>query len=412
MHIISVLILMLRSGFFCKYQVLRGVDVSLRCEVSFLSESSTLQWERDGEQTSNTTLLYNNSAYIILHTVDEHNQGKYYCRLMEDGRATTVRIHTLNVSSHSYNGNNKINTIYRQSSSNSDVSLICKTKKEYNRWKWTWEQRPNSQTDLIAVENGREVQVNGPIKPGRLSSTTYNSRVFIFHISPVNFNSSGTYRCITDEQKHPYTTTMLHTIRVSVEHPDGLLRNRSLILTCEVSEVTDSLMLVCLRMERNRGVLGKQQIMTEKNNKLQLTVNLSSYETDPLHWQCAVFTEDTLRALAPITISLSSSTTNAPNQKDIMTQESHLQIVIIVVCAGTGTVLILLLGLLVFKRQRKTDEVHVTGLKSQEDEDIHYASVTLAGSSQGDDSWFKTDHASSEVLEMNSTVIYSTVKAQ
>jgi len=111
--------------------------------------------------------------------------------------------------------------------------------------------------------------------------------------------------------------------------PDGLLRNRSLILTCEVSEVTDSLMLVCLRMERNRGVLGKQQIMTEKNNKLQLTVNLSSYETDPLssyetdplHWQCAVFTEDTLRALAPITISLSSSskTSTLPNKGNILT---------------------------------------------------------------------------------------------
>jgi len=43
--------------------------------------------------------------------------------------------------------------------------------------------------------------------------------------------------------------------------------------------------------------------------------------------------------------------------EDIMTQESHLQIVIIVVCAGTGTVLILLLGLLVFKRQRKTGEL-------------------------------------------------------
>ncbi len=66
-------------------------------------------------------------------------------------------------------------------------------------------------------------------------------------------------------------------------------------------------------MEGNRGVLVKQQIMTEENNKLQLTVNLSSYETDPLLWQCAVFTESTLRALAPITNSLPSSTTNDPS---------------------------------------------------------------------------------------------------
>ncbi len=99
-------------------------------------------------------------------------------------------------------------------------------------------------------------------------------------------------------------------ISVSVEPPDGVLRSQSVILTCEVSEVTGSVTLVWLRMEGNRGVLVKQQIMTEKNNKLHLTVNLSSYETDPLHWQCAVFTESTLRALAPLTISLTSATTN------------------------------------------------------------------------------------------------------
>ncbi|XDV30437.1 hypothetical protein PO909_033361 [Leuciscus waleckii] len=338
-------------------EVLRGVDVSLRCEVSLLSESSTLQWERDGEQTSNTTLLYNNSAYIILHTVDEHSQGKYYCRLMEDGNLSTVRNHTLNVSSNSHNGNTKMNTIYRQSSDNSDVSLICKSRKEYESWKWTWEPRPNSQTDLIAVEKGREVQVKGQIKPGRLSSTTFNSQSFIFHISPVNFKYSGTYRCITNTGI--YTTTMLHTIRVSVEPPDGVLRNQSVILTCEVSEVTDSVMLVWLRMEGNRGVLGKQQIMTKKNNKLQLTVNLSSNETE--HWQCAVFTEDTLRALAPITLSLSSSTTDAPvtssgtptvtNQKFNKYAKATVSSVL-VLCTG------ILLGAIFYYLYRKRMSVH------------------------------------------------------
>ncbi|KAK9969340.1 hypothetical protein ABG768_027522 [Culter alburnus] len=354
MYNILIFILMLRSGFCYKSQVQRGVDVSLRCEVSFLSESSTLQWERDGQQTSNTTLLYNNSAYIILHTVDEINEGGYYCRLMENGTVKTVRNYLLNVSSDTYNGNKTNNIIYRQSSNNSDVSLICKSAKKYERWKWTWEPRPDSQIiDLIAVEKGRDVLVKGPIKPGRLSSTTYNDQLFIFHISSVNFNHSGTYRCVTNDQDIPYTTTMLHTIRVSVEPPDGVLRTQSVILTCEVSEVTDTMTLVWLRMEGNRGVLEKQQIMTE--NKFQLTVNLSSYETDPLHWQCAVFTENKLRALAPITIRLSSSTTNAP--KDIMTQDSHLQMVIVVACVVTGCVLILLLGLLVFKRQRKTGEL-------------------------------------------------------
>uniref|UniRef100_A0A9J7XZT8 Ig-like domain-containing protein n=1 Tax=Cyprinus carpio carpio TaxID=630221 RepID=A0A9J7XZT8_CYPCA len=380
MHIISFFLVMLKIVFCYKSQkVQRGSDVSLRCDVPLMSKSSTLHWEKDGEQSPNSTLMYNNSAYIILHTVDERSEGNYYCRLMENGRVQTVRIHTVNVTSYSQN---KIHTIYRQSGNNSDVSLIFKSKKIYHRLRWTWEQSPKSQIDLIAVEKGIEVQIKGPIEPGRNSSTTYTGQFFIFHISPVNFNYNGTYRCITETST--YTTTILRTIRVSVEPPDGVLRNQSVVLTCEVSEVNDSVTLVWLRMEGNRGVLVKQQTMTEKNNMLRLTVNLASNETDPLHWQCAVFTENTLRALAPITISRTSSNTNAPtesstvtDQEETMTKDSHLQIKITVACVVTVSVLILL-GLLVFKCQRKT----------------------------GDDSWFKTSHASSEVLDSSTTVIY------
>ncbi|XP_050975563.1 uncharacterized protein LOC127171141 isoform X3 [Labeo rohita] len=360
-------------------EVLHGSDVSLRCDVPLLSESSTLHWETDREETCNTTLMYNNSAYIILHTVDERNEGKYYCRLMKNRTVQTVRIHTLNVISHSYNAKNKNDTIYRQSSSNSDVLLICKSSKKYDSLKWTWEQRPNSLIDLIAVEKGKEVQLKGPIKPGQRSSTTYNSQALIFHISPVNFNYSGTYRCITNIGI--YTTTVLRTIRVSVEPLDDVLR-QSVVLTCELSEVNDSVTLVWLRMEGNRGVLVEQQITTEKNNTLRLTVDLSSYETDPLRWQCAVFTENTLRALAPVTISFTSSTTNGPtetstvtNQEDTMTQDRHLQIMIIVACA---VIVLILLGLLVFKCQQKT----------------------------GADGWFKTEYKGSEV-DCSTTVIYS-----
>ncbi|XP_052420756.1 uncharacterized protein LOC127964567 isoform X6 [Carassius gibelio] len=294
-------------------EVVRGSDVSLRCDVPLLSESSTLLWEKDGEQISNTTLIYNNSAYIILHTVDEHSEGRYYCRLMEDGRVKTVRIHTINVTPHTSTQNMKLKKhfIYRQSSNNSDLLLICNTnRKIYESLKWTWEPRPNSQIDLIVSEKGRQNQLKGPIAPGRCSSTKNNSQALIFHISPVYFNYTGTYSCFTEARA--YTTITLHTIRVSVEPPDGVLRNQSVVLTCELSEVTETVRLVWLRMERNRGVLVKQQIMTENNNKLQLTVNLSICETDPMNWQCAVFTENTLRALASITSSFNLSNTNAP----------------------------------------------------------------------------------------------------
>ncbi|XP_059418000.1 uncharacterized protein LOC132152970 isoform X4 [Carassius carassius] len=267
MHIISFFVLMLKIVFCYKSQeVQRGSDVSLRCDVPLLSNSSTLHWEKDGEQTPNSTLMYNTSAYIILHTVDESSEGKYYCRLMQDGSVRTVKIHTLNVTSYSH-GNSKNQTISSQSSTNTNVSLICKS---------------------------------------------------------------------------------------AMESPDGVLRIQSVDLTCEVSEVTDSVTLVWLRMEGNRGVLVKQQNMTEKNTLLRLTVNLSKYESDPLHWQCAVYTENTLRALVPITINCTSSNTTAQTERSTVTNQVIRKVFCCVLTLFTG----ILLGALLNYCCRKRKSVH------------------------------------------------------
>ncbi|KAA0715737.1 hypothetical protein E1301_Tti008576 [Triplophysa tibetana] len=318
-----------------------------QCDVPHISESSTLMWIKETDQTSNTTLMYNNSAYIILHNVDENSEGIYYCILQEDGRTTTIINRTLSVTQYS---ESKKLTIYRQSSNDSDLLLICKSKKKYHRLMWTFESRPNSKATLIAVEKGGEVQVKGPIEPGVKTSTTYDSQIFVLHISSVEFKNSGTYRCIVDDQNSFYTVTILRTIRVSAEPPGGVVRNQSVVLTCEVSSVSDSVKLVWFRMQKNRTVLIKQQKPYEK--KKLLTVIVNSLQSDLLHWQCAVFSENTLRAVAPITISLISSATNtpkisteastSPNQEDTLTPESHIQTVILVAFAVTIIVLILL----------------------------------------------------------------------
>ncbi|XP_073711293.1 uncharacterized protein [Misgurnus anguillicaudatus] len=204
--------------------------------------------------------------------------------------------------------------------------------------------------------------------------------------------------------------------------------NQSVVLTCEVSDVTDLMMLAWLIMDGDRGVLVKQQILNKKNSKKRLTVNVSSIQSDLLHWQCAVFTENKLKALAPITINLIS---NDPD--DTWTQDSHVQTMILLACSVTVCVLILL-GLLVFKCQRKTfagDGTSMTEMRPysntsqtdpvgtaegrdivlksrEEEEELHYASVT-AGCIQGADSLLRTN-ASSKVLDSSSlstTVIYS-----
>ena len=58
-----------------------GSDVTWSCEVSHLPDSATLAWERDREPTANTTLIYNNTAYIIIHSADLYSEGAYHCTL-------------------------------------------------------------------------------------------------------------------------------------------------------------------------------------------------------------------------------------------------------------------------------------------------------------------------------------------
>ncbi|XP_057191280.1 uncharacterized protein LOC130555244 isoform X3 [Triplophysa rosa] len=345
MQLAHLKILTLMCGFCSRLQTIsnlkvqRGSDVTLRCDVPLFSESSTLLWIKDTGQTSNTTLVYNNSAYIILHNVDDHSEGIYYCKWIENGSVDTVINHTLIVTPYA---EGKKHTIYRQSSSHSDLLLIFKSKKKYQRLMWIWESKRHSTTELIAVEKGGEVQVKGPIKLGQKTSTTYNGQFFILHISPVKFNYDGTYRCIPNDNDSPYTTTTLHTIRVSAEPSGGVLRNQSVVLTCEVSDVSDSVTLVWLRMEGNVMVLVKEQILNETNNKILLTVNVSSLQSDLLDWQCAVFTENTLRAVA--SVSSSSSTTDAA----VFSIAGKITVVIVVTLfAGV------LLGVLVYYWYRK-----------------------------------------------------------
>lgn len=86
----------------CLGKAQHGTDVTLSCEVSRLPGSSTLQWEREGAPIANTSLLLNNTAYIILHSVDQRSQGKYTCKLRHRGKVELLGSRTLNVSQCEY----------------------------------------------------------------------------------------------------------------------------------------------------------------------------------------------------------------------------------------------------------------------------------------------------------------------
>lgn len=91
-----------------------------------------------------------------------------------------------------------------------------------------------------------------------------------------------------------------------------MVRNQSVDLTCEVSDLREEVILAWLRMEGNRAMLIKQEVLTQRDMKRRVSVTLNSVFEDQLICQCAVFTENTLRALAPVTLHLVQSLRKEP----------------------------------------------------------------------------------------------------
>ncbi|GAA6075244.1 uncharacterized protein LOC113641054 isoform X1, partial [Tachysurus ichikawai] len=269
---------------------------------------------------------------------------------------------------------------------------------------WTRELNQKKEV-MITAEKEKKLEVYGAIFAEKPSSTFYNGNDFIFHISPVKFNYSGTYRCIVNDDV-TYSSLTLHTLRVFAE-PAVMIRNQSVVLSCELSDVTERVTLSWLKMERNRARLIKRKVLTPKDPERRVSVTLNSVWEDLLLYQCVVFNESTLRAVAPVTLHLIQSlekeppsaipkhTTEPPSQGNSMETRS----IIIIVFTVSGCV-VLLLGALLFYTRRKsnTDGPSVIEMKcrvdpshshsaqgadmfkveeEKEGEEIHYASVTI-----------------------------------
>ncbi|XP_061090117.1 uncharacterized protein LOC133123654 [Conger conger] len=113
-----------------------GSDVTMSCEVSHLPDSATLAWERDREPTANTTLIYNNTAHIIIHSVDQHSEGTYNCTLRRNGALIFSVPNELKVTKGTFETKH---TLYRGSLNSSEAVLICHYQGSYTEASWFWE---------------------------------------------------------------------------------------------------------------------------------------------------------------------------------------------------------------------------------------------------------------------------------
>lgn len=334
-----------------------GSDVSFSCEASHLPDSVTLQWEKKENHIPNTTLLYINTAHIIIHSADMQSSGEYRCTFRKNGRLIYVVKKMLEVYQRKWfnmtvlklaveskfnqfisqiqspfqcfsDSYNRPYTLYREASNSSEVTLINQHYSQASKALWYW--RPASHK---TAKNKQPLSAR-MIFP----SQGFDGYYIPLHISPVTYEESGTYDLYIND--YFYNTITLVTLEgnsflltstiailhqniciitfvtieclsmlmfmcsVTLDPPGGLFWNNTLVLTCEVSETTNPLTLAWLRMVGNRGVLEKQEALNgnQLNRKLQLT--LSSPSRDQTHWACVIFTGGALRAKASLQISL------------------------------------------------------------------------------------------------------------
>ncbi|XP_064869322.1 uncharacterized protein LOC115110282 isoform X2 [Oncorhynchus nerka] len=336
-------------------KVYLGSDVSVRCEVSHIPDGATLQWERHGDSTSNTTLFYNKTAHMIIHTVDQNYQGRSNCSFRLNGELLFTVYTTLNVQTGTFS--NPLIHLFRESSNSSEVKLICRYSSPgspYSRAEWIMSRSTTSVT----------LTSSDKVRSDRFSSPSFNGYDFPLHVSPVTFEDSGVFTCFFEQQR--FSWVKITTIRVS--ESGGPPGGQPVVVRCEVSEVsTDPVTLVWMRMEGSRWLLVKQDVLTKSHPNRSLSVTLPSLRSDQLHWQCAVFTEGMLRATASLTLTLPTQTTMSSMTDDC------LRTVVIVGCIAmvvTGV----LVGALVFYLKRK--KTAVTNLPLTQKNDPVYDNAT------------------------------------
>ncbi|XP_034142880.1 uncharacterized protein LOC105026256 isoform X3 [Esox lucius] len=322
-----------------------GSDVSFSCEVSRFPEGASLQLEIEGGPTSNSTLYINNTVQMVIQSVDQNYKGVYKCKFSLNGKNTFTISSKLNVKTSSYS----VIMLFRESSKNSKVNMMCRSSPglRYQQAQWI---KSTSAKEKLGVSNNRESMD----KFGRNQSSfpVFNGTDFPLQISPLAFENGGEFKCYIDGNL--IVAFKLTTIQVSAsEVPIG---SHPVVLKCELSEVSgDSVILGWLRMNGSRGLLVKQEVLTENHPNRTLSLTLTSLRSDQLHWQCVVFTKGMLRAGVPLILQ---GATGSTGLTESIPSTSNMRV--IVSCCTALVAAGILLVLLVFYLKRKRTEPAVT----------------------------------------------------
>ncbi|KAK6315371.1 hypothetical protein J4Q44_G00149000 [Coregonus suidteri] len=173
-----------------------------------------------------------------------------------------------------------------------------------------------------------------------------------------NFGNAGEF-VFMQTTPAPVIVVRFEAFAFKVSASGGPPGGQSVVLKCEVSEVSgDPVTLAWLRMEGRRGLLVKQDVLTESHPNRTLSVTLPSLHSDQLYWQCGVFIEGMLRASVPLRLRGAGGRSGLPGLGLPSPLKDYTQQTLIIATCTALVVAGILIGSLVFYlKRKKTDPV-------------------------------------------------------
>ncbi|KAJ8332332.1 hypothetical protein SKAU_G00426870 [Synaphobranchus kaupii] len=351
---------------FHSLEVDEGSDVTMSCEVSRLPDSATLDWERDREPTANTTLIFNQTAHITIHSTDLHSAGKNQsvvlnCEIsqvigsvtlawlwMRGGRGELVkqevlreghpnRILNLTLLGLSEDQPHWACVVFTESMLRAQVplnltTLVTEPQEKKTGWStetvvrvvivvvatlgmlkvllWYYKRRPQTKDTSTGTQQ--------PMQP--LRSARVNEGPDVTMSCEVSrLPDSATLDWERDREPTANITLIINqtahiTIHSTDRHSAG--KNQAVVLNCEISQVIGSVTLAWLWMRGGRGELVKQEVLREGHPNRILNLTLLGLSEEQLHWACVVFTESMLRAQVPLHLTLPTTAITEPQDKE------------------------------------------------------------------------------------------------
>ncbi|KAG9266177.1 hypothetical protein AMEX_G20686 [Astyanax mexicanus] len=258
-------------------EIAQGNDVSYSCL------SGEAPWT--GPRHDNTVRVkINRTEYLLIKNFQKQNEANYICGNEK------VNLQLKSASS-------KDKSVLFRASEGDSLFLFCKTilNSSFNAT-WFWRPHNSNTTDKI-INLGLDSTHFG----NRLQIKNKNND-FSASITPVDWSDSGIYKCeISSSPARTVFEVVVVRVHADPQHPNN---GDDVTLKCEISNQIQKIKLYWINRKTQENFPNPHQ--------------LRNVTAGQMNWACAVFNSSTLKALIPLTLTISqppgeSKTTASPD---------------------------------------------------------------------------------------------------